>query len=418
MFQYVHEIDHFLDSRANLGIKPGLDRMYFLLEAQKHPENRLKAIHIAGTNGKGSTLTYIESVLSTSHYKVGTFTSPSMSTRNDMIKINGTPLFDKDFLKYFNQLSESIEQLDKVGDSPSSFEIIVAIAIGYLADHADITILEAGMGGREDATNCITPILSVITTIGFDHTSFLGDTLEKIASHKAGIIKENIPVVIGKVPKEAIDVIRSEAEKKNAPVTEFGKDFSMEAKLETGRFTFRSDHHVLNLQTKMNGQHQLENASLAVMAVLKLNLNIASTDIIKGIQSAQLLGRFEKIHEDPEIIIDAAHNTEGVIAFLETVKKFYPNRKKQVIFAVYKDKPISQMLEKIESVFQEIAFTTFDHPRACNAERLYEMSKLERKSFNKNWEKLIDDMVSDGEAPLTFIVGSLEFVALVRRKLV
>ncbi len=418
MFQYVHEIDHFLDSRANLGIKLGLDRMHFLLKAQKHPEKRLKAIHIAGTNGKGSTLTYIESVLSTSHYKVGTFTSPSMSTRNDMIKINGTPLFDKDFLKYFNQLSESIEQLDKVGDSPSSFEIIVAIAIGYLADHADITILEAGMGGREDATNCITPILSVITTIGFDHTSFLGDTLEKIASHKAGIIKENIPVVIGKVPKEAVDVIRSEAEKKNAPVTEFGKDFSMEAKLETGRFTFRSDHHVLNLQTKMNGQHQLENASLAVMAVLKLNLNLASTDIIKGIQSAQLLGRFEKIHEDPEIIIDAAHNTEGIIVFLETVKKFYPNRKKQVVFAVYKDKPISQMLEKIESVFQEIAFTTFDHPRACNAERLYEMSKLERKSFNENWEKLIDDMVSDGEAPLTFIVGSLEFVALVRRKLV
>ncbi|GAE92636.1 dihydrofolate synthase [Gracilibacillus boraciitolerans JCM 21714] len=227
MFKTIQQLDAYFDNREKIGIKPGLERIQFLLRKVNHPENSMKAIHIAGTNGKGSTVTYLEQSLLAMDYKVGTFTSPSLTNRQGMIQLNQKSISDDDYLKYANQLFDAILELEKREDPPSNFELLVVISFCFFQEYADISIVETGMGGKEDATNCIRPLISIITSIGYDHMNFLGNDLAEITNHKAGIIKQKTPIIIGKLPEQALKVIEDAVLLKQAPLFQLGVDFKI-----------------------------------------------------------------------------------------------------------------------------------------------------------------------------------------------
>ncbi|GGM27237.1 bifunctional folylpolyglutamate synthase/dihydrofolate synthase [Paraliobacillus quinghaiensis] len=423
MFHTFEQVNHFLDERKRGKILPGLDRVENLLETIDHPEEKFKSIHVAGTNGKGSTVAYIATSLEINNYKVGTFTSPSIVKRNDMIQINKRPISDQSFLEQFNRLLPGINALDQQGNPPSSFEIIVAIAFGYYdTENVDIALIEAGMGGLEDATNCLNPILSIITTIGTDHSDFLGKTYQEIALHKAGIIKRQTPVILGEVPKQAESVVQATAKQNNARLLQLGADFYYQnSQLDQNKketFTFKTEKDTFKFTLVMHGKHQVHNASLAVMALLMLEgigFSRATSDIENTIGSTKLIGRFEQIATNPIVIIDGAHNAEGIAGFIETVKRYFPAEKKQLLFAAFADKPLTNMINQVDDQFDKVVFTSFDHPRAAEASELYQYSTNKNREYQHNWQEALNGLLkNEADQTITFVTGSLDFIGKVR----
>src|SRR5699024_3428120 len=218
MFYSVAEIEDFLHKRKKIGIKPGLTRVKYLFKKMNHPEKYLSIIHVAGTNGKGSTIQFINKALIACNYQVGMFTSPSFTGVRGHFLINGVEISNKDLIFTMNELLPVIQEMDRRNMHPTEFEIITVLALLLFKNRTDIVLLETGMGGRYDTTNCVIPLLSVITNVEKDHMNFLGQTIEEITAHKAGIIKKNRPVVIGRVTDESEIVIKEEAKRKNAPI--------------------------------------------------------------------------------------------------------------------------------------------------------------------------------------------------------
>ncbi len=419
VFKTKQAFEHFLNQRDQLGIKPGLERMEILLDAVNHPEQKLKAIHVAGTNGKGSTVTYLASVLICSGYNVGTFMSPSLTNRQGMISINHAYISDKDYLKYANRLATVIEQLDCHGNPASNFEILVAIAYQYFADSTDVVLVEAGMGGRMDATNCLIPVVSIITSIDYDHTYFLGDQLESIAYHKAGIIKPGCPVVVGALPEEAMRVINSEALNQAAKCYSLHEDFQVKQNHDNVfLFETKDSQDRLAFQLALAGKHQVENAALAVQTLFLLkNQGFVITDqqIQTGLVKATLAARFETIHTNPTIILDGAHNVAGIKAFVQTAESQFANDRKQLLFAAFKDKPLTAMVQQLDQSFDQITFTTFEHERAMTTDALYQLSDHPFKTKEENWQAYIKrTLLADDNDVVTFVSGSLAFVGKVR----
>ncbi|MFB1051786.1 folylpolyglutamate synthase/dihydrofolate synthase family protein [Paraliobacillus sp. JSM ZJ581] len=418
MIQTIQQVNQFLDKRETIGIKPGLQRIKRLLKACNHPEKKLKAIHIAGTNGKGSTLAFMASALQQANYTVGTFTSPSLTTRNEMIQLDGQSITDESFIRYLLLLLEEIERLDLKGDPPSSFEIIVVVALNYLKDHADIALIEAGMGGKDDATNVVKPILSIITTIGKDHQHFLGNSYEAIASHKAGIIKAQTPVIIGELPKQAVSVIKTIAQEKRAPLFQLGVEFSYQLENNKNPFHFINANHRFPVSLGTRGVYQIHNATLAVQALLQLNesnLSLTKQSILTGIADTSISGRFEQVLDQPLVIVDSAHNAEGIAQFIQSIRAYYPSEKKQLIMAMFKDKPIEEMIQLVDPVFDQIIFTSFDHPRAAKAIDLFHVSTNENKQVMEDYREVLDHLKN--QSMMTCITGSLNFVGKSRKKI-
>ncbi|WP_042146170.1 folylpolyglutamate synthase/dihydrofolate synthase family protein [Paucisalibacillus sp. EB02] len=417
MLQSLEQVESFFDGRKAFGIKPGLTRMYRLLKSQSNPQLTFQAIHIAGTNGKGSTLTFIKDALQENNYKVGVFTSPSLTGYTGHMLINEQPIGKEHFLRLLNQLLPVIHTLDLEEMYPTEFEIITTIAFMYFAGNVDIAIIETGMGGRKDATNCIQPILSIITNIAMDHAKFLGNTLEKIAYHKAGIIKQNVPTVIGDVHPTCLPVIYKEVTNKNSPIYQLNNDFTYEETLRTRNshlFKWRYKEWTYPIEIQMKGQHQVENASIAMMALKIINeqgLPLDWDNVYRALSSAQLTGRFERVHEKPVIILDGAHNPNGMEAFLHTVRHLYGNNKKHLIFAGFHDKELIKMIKMALPVFDTVSVTSFDHPRAEKAENLME-SLPTGMVKHVNWSEKITEIQSQHD--IYFFVGSLAFIGIVR----
>lgn len=415
MIETIEQFNRFLEIRDNIGIKPGTYRMKQLLKACGQPQDKLKAIHVAGTNGKGSTVEFLAQVLQSAGYQVGTFTSPSLSRRNEMIQINGVAIEDGKLVQYFNIIYEQIRQLDKEGHAPSSFEIIVAIAYQFFFEYTDVAIIEAGMGGREDATNVLAPLLTIITSIGTDHRSFLGETLQEIAFHKAGIIKAKTPIIIGKIPAETIPIIQREAKEKQAPIYQLDLDFSCKTRQNDQIFFTDKQGNTLDFSLSMQGRHQIQNASLAVKAILLLqshSLFVSKQTLITSLKMTTLAGRFEQIAADPVIIIDGAHNVEGMQAFIDEVMCNYKEQQKQLIFAVFRDKPVKEMIRLVDPIFDTIIFTQFTHPRAMKAVDLYHYSRNVNKQYRTDWQALMRSLHERSQP--TFVAGSLDFIGKVR----
>ncbi|WP_047984044.1 bifunctional folylpolyglutamate synthase/dihydrofolate synthase [Ornithinibacillus californiensis] len=417
MFQYLEQVEAFLHERRTLGIKPGLERMYALLDAQHNPQKKLKAVHIAGTNGKGSTLTYIKAALMENNYRVGVFSSPSLTGLTGHMIIDNLPIEEERFLVLFNQLLPSIRELDLNGMHATEFEIITAIAFMHFSEHVDIAVIEAGMGGKEDSTNCIQPVVSIITNIAKDHASFLGNSLEEIAHHKAGIIKENIPVVVGRVDPTCLSIINMEAKSKTSARYLLDSDFfyMINSISENSQlFDWSYKDLTYSIEIGMRGNHQVENAATALMALqviersgFELDWNKVST----AFRYASFPGRFEKVSENPEIIIDGAHNPNGMEAFIHTVNQIYSNKQKHLIFAGFKDKELEDMIRLALPHFDSIALSTFDHTRAADAEKLANVVQTDSIRI-VDWMDELNEIKNGKDS--YFFAGSLHFIGMVR----
>jgi len=417
---------NWVHSRLRLGIKPGLKRMEWMMEKLGNPEKEIKAIHIAGTNGKGSTVCYLRNMLEEAGYCVGTFTSPYFEIFNERISVNGKPINNDELLDLVNliiPLSDELAQTDL--GAPSEFEVITAMAFYYFANHKqiDYVIFETGLGGRLDSTNIVTPLVSVITNIGYDHMSFLGDTLEEIAAEKAGIIKPNIPVMSSVEQPDAKKVIDGRAKELLSSIFLLEQDFFItnHEPRETGeQFSLRTPFQMYqDLEITMKGAHQVKNAALATMTITYLKqqnlLSITDEAVRAGLKKAKWIGRFEQVSTNPTIILDGAHNPEGVASLVETVKTHLTGKKIHVIFAGLKDKKLDHMIEQLSEIADSMTFTSFDFPRVASARELYDTCQFELKTFEENWKKAINHTINQlNNDEVLLITGSLYFLSGVR----
>lgn len=423
MFEYFQQVESFFQSRQTFGMKPGLDRIHKLLHLLGSPENKVKAIHVAGTNGKGSTIQYMKNALLFNDYRVGIFNSPSLDGVRGYIFKDEHTIPESTFLKYMNVISPYIQQLDEENNQPTEFEIITAIAFMYFAENVDIALIEAGMGGKEDTTNCFLPILSIITNVEKDHIAFLGDTFESIAYHKAGIIKANKPVIIGEMSENASAVISHEASKKNTRLYELNKSFYYSVVNDDENQTFlwegSNSSRPLEVSIQTKGSHQIKNASIAMMALELLQLNddiqLSREKNREGLRKTKIPGRFEIIHENPAIILDGAHNRAGIKAFIETMEANCTQKEKHLIFAAFEDKDLKTMLDQFDTQFSSITLTTFEHPRAASADELFELTDHQNASVIEDWKHAVTQIPFQNSDACYFITGSLNFIAKVRK---
>ncbi|MBT2684579.1 folylpolyglutamate synthase/dihydrofolate synthase family protein [Bacillus sp. ISL-37] len=424
MFDTYEQAIDWIHARLRLGIKPGLTRMEWMLERLDHPERRIKTIHIGGTNGKGSTVTFLRSILQGAGYRVGTFTSPYFEQFNERISINGQPINDQELIELTNVIKPLADELDQTElGGPTEFEVITAMSLYYFAKMSpvDVAIYEVGLGGRFDSTNVIHPLLSIITSIGLDHTAILGDTYEQIAFEKAGIIKNGVSVITGVDQTEALDVIRKKAIECKSPLYLLGDEFSTSSResLHRGeKFSFSSMFgHIQNLKTTMIGSHQVDNAACAVMASHVLanyySFMIEEKHIREGLTQAYWPGRLEILSENPLVLIDGAHNEEGINALAREINSRYADKKISILFAALKDKKLDKMIATLEEATDQLTFTTFDFPRAASAEELMEVgSNSGNKSIAVDYRNYLDEKINELNKDEIFIItGSLYFLS-------
>ncbi len=428
----------FIHGRTKFKKIPTLKRMRRFLDELGAPDKRVKAIHIAGTNGKGSTLAFLRNMLQQDGIKVGSFTSPFLIKFNERISVNGVPISDKDILRLVQTVYPIVKKLDLElpEGGPTEFEIITAMMFRYFAEgHADLVLIEVGLGGLLDSTNVVVPELSVITTIGWDHMHILGDTLPKIAYQKAGIIKPNIPVVVGKIPEAPLNVIKHVASEKKSPIAILGKDFTVEndeIRNWQQSFTFKSNAVSLaGLKTQLLGEYQIDNAALAIQAYItycRINEQpIIEARIRQGISQTKWAGRFEKISNSPTIVIDGAHNISAVDEIVTLLKSNFTGGRVYVLMGILADKQADKMVEKMAAVKNvSITLTSFNGPgkRTAADPRLLEQ-QVDEQEKKQTVTAVIDDWqtaVNQIKQRLTandmlLITGSLYFISDVRRYL-
>ena len=348
--------------------KPGLERIGELCERLGHPEKKLKFIHIAGTNGKGSTSAMLDSILRAAGYRVGLYTSPYIRVFNERMRIDGENIPDDELATLTEHIKPIAEQMT---DKPTEFELITALAFEYFARYnCDIVILEAGMGGRLDSTNIIdTSVLSIITGIALDHTAFLGDTVEKIAKEKAGIIKKNVPVIYGGTDLSAKAVIESKAKETESDFV--AVDYSSlrinSMALEGTIFDYAN---YSGLKISLLGSYQPRNCAIVLNAVevlRKKGFEISDTALREGLASAMWQGRFEILSCKPLIIFDGAHNPQGIEAAVESIKLYFATRKICLVTGVLRDKDYTYIASKLSEVAKAAFTFTPDSPRALDA---------------------------------------------------
>lgn len=414
------EINIFFQGRNKIGIKPGLDRMEKMLNMIGNPETEVSSIHVAGTNGKGSVIQFIETALIENGYTTGVFTSPSFTGLEGHFLIEGQAMKETEFISVFNQVFTSIQTLDKQGEAPTTFEILTVMSFLYFKQHVDVAIIETGMGGRFDTTNVVTPFLSVITTISFDHMQYLGNSLAEIAWQKAGIIKVGTPVVIGNIEDSGSrEVFEKESNKKDASIYRLFDAFSYELGSDSQHFRWLSETHQTNLSIRMRGNHQIENAAVAYQALLIAKQHgflLKETAIQKAFTHAVLPGRFEIIQQHPPIVLDSAHNVKAIETFVETLQSVFPGFHKKVLFAGFQDKQLEKMINIVEQVTDSITLTTFDHSRAATKQEYQKWMEQTHHPFIQNWKeavRVIQDAPKE-ENTVYAVTGSLHFITYVR----
>ena len=362
----------YLNSFAWLGSRPGLERVSELLSRLDKPQNKLKYVHLAGTNGKGSTACFTAEILQAAGYRTGLFTSPFIHKFNEQMQVNGKMISNEDLEKVVAKVKIHADAME---DHPTTFELVTAVAFCWFLDEAcDIVVLETGMGGALDSTNVIkSPEASVITPIDMDHMEFLGKTIADIAKAKAGIIKQDRPVVTAKQHPKAAAVLAETA-------ANFGT-FILEADtVKPGKFSFKGQKfscgNFSDLCIKLLGRYQMDNAALALKTIEILNQqgwNISGSAIRSGLQSANWPGRFELALENPPTIIDGGHNAQGAIVLADNLKRYFPNKPITFVMGVLADKDVQAILTPILPLAKQFYTVTPDSPRAMPAKDLTEI---------------------------------------------
>lgn len=402
-FHNYDEVYNFIQSQKQRVY--ALDHFKRFMEHFDNPQNKLKTIHIGGTNGKGSTTNYIREVLQQSGYKVATFTSPALISRLDVMRINDVAISDERIIEYANKYMNVCLEYEL-----SMFEIEVFIAVMYFLDeHVDYAIFEVGLGGTLDATNIVNPIVSVNTNIGLDHVDYLGDTYEKISFEKAGIVKEGIPYIVGEKKKECLNVFEKVCKQHNSPLILVDEILNVEESLVSVSFDYKGYHVELSTPAK----YQCDNAALALEVLLYLkNNNVVDLEdkhILYGLKKAKWQGRFEVMRENPLIIIDGAHNKEGIEAFYNSAKKYSDIK---IIFSALRDKDTHAMIEILLKLTDDITITEFEHVRAQSAILLAEDFPV---NIENDWKRAIN--LALNHKGTLFITGSLYFISKVREYL-
>lgn len=371
----IHEFNRF-------GMVLGLDRMEELLRRLGNPQDDLKVIHVAGTNGKGSVSKYLEEGLSACGYKMGLYTSPYIETFNERIRYDGADISDEDLEYYGQKVVSAAEAMVADGlDSPTEFEVVTAIAFLYFADRqADITILEVGLGGIGDSTNVVkSPLASVITSISYDHMAQLGSSLAEIAVNKAGIIKTGCPVIANVPQRDAAKIIARKAYAMGSRLYDISgiraavsdeAPFSQKVSMELYEKSYS------DVEISMVGRHQAENlkTALATLEILRKSgaVKLDREALYEGLKRARQPGRFEVISEDPLVIIDGAHNEAGAQALQETMAQHFAGKKILLVAGILADKEIDSIVKFLTKITDHIIVTEPDNPRKLAAEKLAE----------------------------------------------
>ncbi|WP_027358317.1 bifunctional folylpolyglutamate synthase/dihydrofolate synthase [Desulforegula conservatrix] len=366
-----------LFSLGRFGIKPGLETIRHLLEKLGSPEKKIKSVHIAGTNGKGSTASSIASILSASGIKTGLFTSPHLIRFNERISINGEHISDSEVVEFY----EKVKQAD-TGERPATFfEYATAMAFCFFAENGvEYAVIETGMGGRLDATNTITPCASIITTISKDHESFLGNTISSIASDKSGIIKTGVPVITGVRNREALKVIENEAEGSNSFLLKIDTDFSLIRSPDSSYYYKGNNNDFIgNIEIRLNGDHQIDNTALCIAAcnILK-DQRITKNSIRNGLKLVSWPGRLEYVSKNPFIILDGAHNPEATEKLCTYLKTMHRDKPVLFIIGMMKDKDHTQSLKPIAGLNPRIIIT---ESKSLRAEKAEELGSFLKESF-------------------------------------
>ena len=405
----------------------GLERMVELLGLRGNPHLKLKVIHIGGTNGKGSTIAFLKEMLEKLGLRVGVFSSPYLIHYTDQISINGESIPEarlEALMADYQSLLEG-ESADNL-QGTTEFEIITAQAYDYFAlEQVDVAIMEVGMGGLLDSTNVCQPILTGITTIGLDHVALLGDTLGAIAEQKAGIIKQGIPLVTGHIVPEALTVIDSIAEAKNAPRLAYGKDYQVrhqESVIVGEIFDYTSSVRQGRFQTGLLGLHQIENAGMAIALLDTFcqedGRELASNDLVaQALKETRWPGRLEVVSSDPLMILDGAHNPHAIKALLATLQERFADYHKEILFTCIKAKALEDMLDLLETVpDSQLTLTHFDDSRATDESALKETVKSRNLNY-QSWQDFLEQKLTDKKEEkqtVRIVTGSLYFLSQVR----
>ncbi|MEN2110060.1 folylpolyglutamate synthase/dihydrofolate synthase family protein [Streptococcus pneumoniae] len=405
----------------------GLERMVELLALRGNPHLKLKVLHIGGTNGKGSTIAFLKKMLEKLGLRVGVFSSPYLIHYTDQISINGESISEarlEALMADYQSLLEGEAVANLQGTT--EFEIITALAYDYFAsEQVDVAIMEVGMGGLLDSTNVCQPILTGITTIGLDHVALLGDTLEAIAEQKAGIIKQGMPLVTGRIAPEALTVIDRIAEGKDAPRLAYGTDYQVrhQESVVTGEvFDYTSAVRQGRFQTSLLGLYQIENAGMAIALLDTFcqedGRELASNDFLgQALEETSWPGRLEIVSRDPLMILDGAHNPHAIKALLVTLQERFADYHKEILFTCIKTKALEDMLDLLGAMPDtELTLTHFADSRATDESVLKEAAKSRNLSY-QDWHDFLEQNVTDKKEEkqtVSIVTGSLYFLSQVR----
>lgn len=398
-----------------------LSRITAILSVLGNPHEAFRSVHIAGSNGKGSTLNALKEILIADGLQVGSFISPHLEKVNERIMMNDVMITDDQFIQYMNDIYPLLQE-GQVGEGSNFFEILTVIAFMYYRDmNVDIALIETGIGGKFDSTNVITPLLSILTSISLDHTQILGDTIEAIAHEKAGIIKPLVPVISAVKAKQAVDVIEEKALTEKAPIYQLYKDFLIDNVTQEDnqqRFTYQLNSvSFVDLLLKMKGHHQVENASLAISAALLLNqyygFTITEASIRQGLITSSWAARFEEVL--PNVIIDGAHNPAGMEVLLQTIHQRYSDKHIHVVFTALQDKDITSVLHMLDEIASSITVTEIHVKNAAVAKDIFESTSHPQKQLVLNWQEAVDQTLEKlDESSIVLVTGSLYFMSLAR----
>lgn len=378
-------------------IKPGLERIKKALHLLGNPQHKHKIIHVAGTNGKGSTIAFMREIASEHGIKYGSFTSPCLIDVHDQILLNGNHVTEA-------QMDHAFSLLVDVGISGllTDFELLTVIAFLVFAEQElDVVFIEAGMGGRFDSTNVINHSVAVIPSISIDHTNFLGETIEEISWHKAGIIKEHGKLILGETSQAAKEVICKEVADKNADLIEITKHF----KITDNSYNYKN-YIFEQLYPQMLGEHQLSNMALAITAMIESGFILKEEKVKIAINNASLPGRMEKWND--HVYMDGAHNRASIDALVETIKKYFSNERIHFIIGILRDKDYKYILDRLDEVATSFEFVDFEHERALDATILFNYCTNSDKRVTKDIH-LIDLHRSKKES-MTIVSGSLYLI--------
>jgi dihydrofolate synthase / folylpolyglutamate synthase len=351
-----------------------LDRMFALMEELGNPHKKYPIIHVAGTKGKGSVCALCASALQAAGYTVGLYTSPHLLDYTERIRINGEPISHEQLIELVEEIKPAVAKIPKL----TTFEITTALGfLAFAKNDVHAAVIEVGLGGRLDATNIVMPAVSVITSLSYDHMAVLGDTLAKIASEKAGIIKEDVPVVSAPQKEEALEVLERVAKLKRCELTLVGRDVSFErlsSSLEEQVLVVSNNHSSLELKIPLLGLNQIENAATSYAALKASGLKISDEAVQKGFAEVKWPARFEVVRRDPPVILDSAHNQDSFARLSETLDEHFPRKPVYLIFGASEDKNIPGMFAEMKPKIKKLIVTRADHPRALEVEKVAELA--------------------------------------------